>query len=151
MVSNYIFTSQKKSHSFLIWVFRYPSIIFSHLLLMTHHEEKQFIANRSPNPIPNGVQKCNSALFLYIPPHKGLTFSKNYLCATLIFSHSLKTTCILLRQVISLKSHPSGVMVNITFPVMSEAIWRFEPNLTLYIRIVLNKYDLVELISIVVL
>ena len=42
-------------------------------------------------------------LFLYALPHKGLTFWKNYLWTNLSFSYSLKITCILLRQVISLK------------------------------------------------
>ena len=42
-------------------------------------------------------------LFLYAPPHKGLAFWKNYLWTSLSFSYSLKITCILLRQVISLK------------------------------------------------
>ena len=42
-------------------------------------------------------------LFLYALPHKGLAFWKNYLWTSLSFSYSLKTTCILLRQVISLK------------------------------------------------
>ena len=42
-------------------------------------------------------------LFLYAPPHKGLAFWKNYLWASLSFSYSLKITCILLKQVISLK------------------------------------------------
>ena len=42
-------------------------------------------------------------LFSYAPPHKGLAFWKNYLWTSLSFSYSLKITCILLRQVISLK------------------------------------------------
>ena len=42
-------------------------------------------------------------LFLYAPPHKGLAFWKNYLWTSLSFSYSLKITCILLMQVISLK------------------------------------------------
>ena len=42
-------------------------------------------------------------IFLYTLPHKGLTFSKNYLWPNLSFSYSLKITCILLRQVISYK------------------------------------------------
>ena len=42
-------------------------------------------------------------LFLYALPHKGLAFWKNYLWTSLSFSYSLKITCILLRQVISLK------------------------------------------------
>ena len=40
---------------------------------------------------------------LYALPHKGLAFWKNYLWTSLSFSYSLKITCILLRQVISLK------------------------------------------------
>ena len=40
---------------------------------------------------------------LYALPHKGLAFWKNYLWTNLSFSYSLKITCILLRQVISLK------------------------------------------------
>ena len=43
-------------------------------------------------------------LFLYALPHKGLAFWKNYLWTSLSFSYSLKITCILLRQVISLKN-----------------------------------------------
>ena len=40
---------------------------------------------------------------LYALTHKGLAFWKNYLWTSLSFSYSLKITCILLRQVISLK------------------------------------------------
>ena len=42
-------------------------------------------------------------LFLWAPPHKGFAFWKKYLWTSLSFSYSLKITCILLRQVISLK------------------------------------------------
>ena len=42
-------------------------------------------------------------LFLYVLPHKCLTFWKSYLWTNLSFWYSLKITCILLRQVISLK------------------------------------------------
>ena len=42
-------------------------------------------------------------LFLYALPHKGLAFWKNYLWTSLSFLYSLKITCILLKQVISLK------------------------------------------------
>ena len=41
---------------------------------------------------------------LYALPHKGLTFWKNYLWTSISFSYSYKITCILLRQVISLKT-----------------------------------------------
>ena len=57
----------------------------------------------------NGNCDCSSCpgswiLFLYVPPHKGLAFWKNSLWTSLSFSYSLKITCILLRQVISLKN-----------------------------------------------
>ena len=42
-------------------------------------------------------------LFLYALPHKGLAFWKSCLWTSLSFSYSLKITCIILRQVISLK------------------------------------------------
>ena len=42
-------------------------------------------------------------LFLYTLLHKGLAFWKNYLWTSLSFSYSLKTTCIVIRQVIFLK------------------------------------------------
>ena len=42
-------------------------------------------------------------LFLYALPNKGLAFWKNYLWTSLSFSHGLKITFILLRQIISLK------------------------------------------------
>ena len=40
---------------------------------------------------------------LYALPHKSLAFWKNYLWTNLSFSYTLKITCTLLRQVISLK------------------------------------------------
>ena len=42
-------------------------------------------------------------LFLYTLLHKGLAFWKSYLWTSLSFSYSLKTTCIVIRQVIFLK------------------------------------------------
>ena len=42
-------------------------------------------------------------LFLHALPHKGSAFWKNYLWTSLSLSYSLKITCFLLRQVISLK------------------------------------------------
>ena len=54
-------------------------------------------------------------LILYAPPRKGLAFWKNYLWTSLSFSYSLKTTCILLRQVISLKKM---VVLSIKFTVL---------------------------------
>ena len=46
---------------------------------------------------------------------------------------------VFLSQIICIAtSHSSGVMVNTTFPVMDEVIRGFNPNLNLYIRIVLN-------------
>ena len=54
-------------------------------------------------------------LFLYALPHKGLTFWKNYLWTNLSFSYSLKITCILLRQVISLKKM---VVLSVKFTIL---------------------------------
>ena len=54
-------------------------------------------------------------LFLYAPPHKGLAFWKNYLWTSLSFSYSLKITCILLRQVISLKKM---VVLSVKFTIL---------------------------------
>ena len=54
-------------------------------------------------------------LFLYTPPHKGLAFWKNYLWTSLSFSYSLKITCILLRQVISLKKM---VVLSVKFTIL---------------------------------
>ena len=55
-------------------------------------------------------------LFLYALPHKGLTFWKNYLWTNLSFSQSLKITCILLRQAISLKKM---VVLSVKFTIVS--------------------------------
>ena len=54
-------------------------------------------------------------LYLYAPPHKVLAFWKNYLCTSLSFSYSLKITCILLRQVISLKKM---VVLSVKFAIL---------------------------------
>ena len=54
-------------------------------------------------------------LFLYTPPHKGLTFLKNYLWPSLSFSYSLKITCILLRQGIYLKNM---VVLSVKFTIL---------------------------------
>ena len=53
-------------------------------------------------------------LFLYAPPHKCLAFRKNYLWTSLSFSYSLKITCILLRQVISLKK----MVISVKFTIL---------------------------------
>ena len=52
---------------------------------------------------------------LYAPALKGLAFWKKYLWASLSFSHSLKISCILLRQVISLKKM---VALSIKFTIL---------------------------------
>ena len=54
-------------------------------------------------------------LFLYPPPHKGLAFCKNYLWTSLSFSYSLKFTCILLRQVISITKM---VVLSVKFTIL---------------------------------
>ena len=54
-------------------------------------------------------------LFLYALPHKGLDFWKNYLWISLSFSYSLKITCILLGQVISLRKM---VVLSVKFTIL---------------------------------
>ena len=54
-------------------------------------------------------------LFLYEPLHKSLAFWKNYLWAILSFSYSVKITCILLIQVISLKKM---VVLSVKFTIL---------------------------------
>ena len=39
-------------------------------------------------------------------------------------------------------NHSSGVMVNTTFPVIDEVILGFKPSLNLYIKTVLNYWDM---------
>ena len=102
LVSDYIFTSQRESHSL-------PDMGF--LLTFNYFVPFGVIENRFTKinfKYFNG--NCNYSswpgwwiLFLYALPHKGLAFWKNYLWTSLSFSYSLKITCILLRQVISLK------------------------------------------------
>ena len=55
-------------------------------------------------------------LFLYTPFHKSFAFWKIYLWASLSFSHSLKITCVLLRQVISLKKM---VVFSVKFTILN--------------------------------
>ena len=102
LVSDYIFTSQKESHSV-------PDMGF--LLTFNYFVPFGVIENRF-NKINfnyfNGNCDYSSCpgwwiLFLYAPPHKGLDFGKNYFWTSLYFSYSLKITCILVRQGISLK------------------------------------------------
>ena len=54
-------------------------------------------------------------VFLYALPHKGLAFLKSYLWTSLSFSYSLKITCILLGQVISLKKM---VVLSVKFAIL---------------------------------
>ena len=54
-------------------------------------------------------------LFLYAPPHNSLAFWKNYLWTSLSFSYSLKSACILLRQVISFKKM---VVLSVKFTIL---------------------------------
>ena len=103
LVSDYIFTFQRESHSgsdmvFLL-TFNYfvPFGVIENRFTKTNF--KQYFSGNC------GCSSCPGwwILFLYAPPHKSLPFGKNYIWASLSFSCSLKTTCILLRQVISLK------------------------------------------------
>ena len=102
LVSDYIFISQRESHSV-------PDMHF--LLTFNYFVPFGVIENRFTKikfKYFNGNCDYSSCpgwwiLFSYAPPHKGLAFWKNYLRTSLPFSYSLKITCFLLRQVISLK------------------------------------------------
>ena len=102
LVSDYIFNSLRESHSVPNMGF---SITFNYFApfgviqnRFTKINFKYFNGNCDYSSCPGWW-----ILFLYAPPHKGLDFWKNYLWTSLSFSYSLKITCILLRQVISLK------------------------------------------------
>ena len=102
LVSDYTFTSQRESPSLpdmnFLLTFNYfvPFGVIENIC--TKINFKYFNGNYDYSSCPGWW-----ILFLYAPPHKGLAFWKNYLWTSLSFSYSLKITCILLRQVISLK------------------------------------------------
>ena len=101
LVSDYIFTSQRESHSLpdmgLLLTFNYfvPFGVVKSRFIKTNF--KYFNGNYDYSSCPGWW------ILLYAPPHKGLAFWKNYLWTNLSFSYSLKITFTLLRQVISLK------------------------------------------------
>ena len=102
LISDYILTSQKEPHSVPDMAFL---LTFNYFVLFGVIENrfikinfKYFNGNCDYSSCPGWW-----ILFLYAPLHKGLPFWKNYLWTSLSFSYSLKVTCILLRQVISLK------------------------------------------------
>ena len=114
LVSDYIFTSQRESHSL-------PDMGF----LLTFNDLVPFgvIENRFTKinfKYFNGNCDYSSCpgwwiLFLYAPPHKGLAFWKSYLWTSLSFSCSLKMTFILLKQVISFKKL---VVLSVKFTIL---------------------------------
>ena len=114
LVSDYIFTSQRGSHSL-------PDMGF--LLTFNYFVPFEVIENRFTKinfKYFNGNCDYSSCpgwwiLFLHAPPHKGLAFWKNYLWTSLFFSYSLKITFILLRQVISLKKM---VVLSVKFTIL---------------------------------
>ena len=97
LVSDYIFTSQRESHSV-------PDMGF--LLTFNYFVPFGVIENRFTKinfKYFNGNCDYSSCpgwwiLFFYMLPHKGLAIWKNYLWTSLFFSYSLKITYILLRQ-----------------------------------------------------
>ena len=99
LVSDYIFTSQRESHSVPDMVF------FANLQLFCpiwSYWESIYLS-RINFKYFNGNCDYSSCLrswilFLYAPPHKGLAFWKNYLSISLSILYSLKTTYVLLRQ-----------------------------------------------------
>ena len=98
LVSDHIFTFQKESQSvpymgFLL-TFNYYFVPFGVIEnRFTKINFRYFIGNCDYSSCPGW-----RILFLYAPPDKALAFWTN-----LSFSYSLKITCVLLRQVISLK------------------------------------------------
>ena len=113
LVSDYIFTSQRESHSV-------PDMVF--LLTFNYFVPFGVIENRFTKinfKYFNG--NCDNSscpgwwiLFLYAPSQRGLAFWKN-LWASLSFSYSLKITYILLRQVISLTKM---VVLSVNFTIL---------------------------------
>ena len=104
LVSDYIFISQIESHSvsdmdfLLTFNFFVPVGVIENWFTKINLYDKYFNGNCDYSSCP-----CWWILFLFASPHKGLAFWKNYLWTSLSFSYSLKITCILLRQVVSLK------------------------------------------------
>ena len=102
LVSDYIFTSQRESHSlpdmgFLItFIYLVPFGVIENKF--TKINFKYFQGNCDCSSCPGWW-----ILFLYAPPHKGLAFWEHDLWASLSFSYSLKITYILFTPVISLK------------------------------------------------
>ena len=102
LVSDYIFTCHRESHSlpdmFFLLTFNYfvPFGVIENRFTIINF--KYFNENCDYSSCPGWW-----ILFLYASPRKGLAFWKNYLWTSFSFSCSLKITCILLRQVISLK------------------------------------------------
>ena len=111
--SDYIFTSQRESHSV-------PDIGF--FLTFNYFLLFGVIENRFTKiKFKNFNRSCKNSgypgwwiLFLHEPPHKGFSFWKN-LWASLSFSHSLKIAYILLRQVISPKKM---VVLSVKFTIL---------------------------------
>ena len=114
LVSDYIFISQRESHSV-------PDMGF--LLTFNYFVPFGVIENRFTKinfKYFNGNCDYFSflgwwILILYAPPRKGLPFWKNYLWTSLPFSYSLTITYILLRQVISLKKM---VVLSVKFTIL---------------------------------
>ena len=71
-------------------------------------------------------------LFLYVPLHKSLAFWKNSLWNSLSSSNSLKITCILLRQVISLKEDGGIVSKIYYFNLMVSYLYSFNLFISIY-------------------
>ena len=96
LVSDYVFSSQRKSHSVPDMGFL---LTFNYFVPcgVTKIKFKYFSGNCDNSSCPGWWR-----LFLYEPPHNSFAFWKN-LWASLSFSYSLKITYILLRQVISPK------------------------------------------------
>ena len=83
-VSDYLFTSQRESHSVPdMDFFAIPSLILSHLELLRIDLRKLTSSILMENVTSPVALVAWWILFLYAPPHKGLVFWKNHLWAGL--------------------------------------------------------------------
>ena len=114
LVSDYIFTSQRESHSLSDMGFLLTCNYFVPFGVIKNRFSKINIKYFNGNC---DYSSCPGwwILFLYAPPYKSLAFWKNYIWTTLSFSCSLNIACILLRQVISRKKM---VVLSVKFVIL---------------------------------
>ena len=138
LVSDYIFTSQRGPH---------PVPDTGFLLTFNYFVPFEVIENRFTKinfKYFNGNCDYSSwlgwwILYLYAPPHKGLVFEKIIFKLVYLFSyiHCLKITCILLRQIISVKKM---VVLSVKFTILISSSPIFIPLILLSASMRLAQY-----------